>query len=177
MMLMNGHCLLLTKKWVHICNTPKLRLLGVCTSLASVQGVSKSTVAYASSTIHLTQCRILSSLSGLTRHQLQIICVLKDGFIPLNAIWPTVVETLISHLLNSTAQSRLAIECLTLQKNAWLLATRSTPSLTGMPSMCTAYSNAVEMSSLRLTSGHWQSDLAITSGSLDSRLRYGPKCR
>ena len=64
MMLMNGHCRLLVKKCVHICNTPRLRLLGACTSFASVHGVSKSTVAYASSTMHLTQCRILSSLSG-----------------------------------------------------------------------------------------------------------------
>ena len=37
-----------------------------------------------------------------------------------------------SHLLRSTAHSNPESECLTLQKYAWLLATRSTPSLTGM---------------------------------------------
>ena len=46
-----------------------------------------------------------------------------------------VPDILMHHLANRIAQSRPASECLTLQKNAWLFATRSTPSLTGMPNM------------------------------------------
>lgn len=43
-----------------------------------------------------------------------------------------------SHLLNNTAHSNPESECLTLQKYAWLLATRSTPNLTGILNACTA---------------------------------------
>jgi hypothetical protein len=80
-----------------------------------------------------------------------------------------VADILVHHLANSMAQSRPASECLTLQKKAWLFATRSTPSLTGMPSMWTAYSRAVVMPSLRSTSGHCEMARAICCGSRVSR--------
>jgi hypothetical protein len=55
--------------------------------------------------------------------------------VPLSGNSSIVADILVHHLANRIAQSRPASECLTLQKNAWLFATRSTPSLTGMPSM------------------------------------------
>jgi phosphoribosyl-dephospho-CoA transferase len=69
--------------------------------------------------------------------------------IPVKGVVVMVSVSEKSHLLKRTAHSRPARECLTLQKKAWLRATRSTPSLTGILSMWVEYSSAVTTPSLR----------------------------
>ena len=60
------------------------------------------------------------------------------GHEPVSCATPARPASEQSHLLNSTAHSSPESECLTLQKKAWLRATRSTPSRTGMLSAWTA---------------------------------------
>lgn len=82
-----------------------------------------------------------------------------------------------SHLLSNMAHSSAEREWRTLQKKAWLLATRSRPSLTGMLNTCVAYSRAEITPSLRSISGHFTNAWAILSGSLVSSRRHGPMSR
>lgn len=59
----NGHCALLLKKCAQILRTARLSEAGSRSVCWSDSSSSKSTTSYASSTMHRTQCKILSSLS------------------------------------------------------------------------------------------------------------------
>ena len=79
-----------------------------------------------------------------------------------------------SHFPRKMAHSKLEMACCTLQKKAWLLATRSIPSRTGMLNACVEYSKADRRLSLRSMSGNRASPAAIVLGSRDSRCRCCP---
>ena len=79
-----------------------------------------------------------------------------------------------SHFPRNTAHSKLEMACCTLQKNAWLRATRSIPRRTGMLSACVEYSSADRRLSLRSMSGSAARPWAISAGSRDSRWRWEP---
>jgi hypothetical protein len=90
-------------------------------------------------------------------------------------VWHSAIQN--SHLLRKMANSNPQIECCTLHTNAWLRATKFTPSLTGMLSACVACRMAGRRWGPAGRRGICTSRLAISFASRDRRIRYEPKSR
>lgn len=82
-----------------------------------------------------------------------------------------------SHLLRNIANSKPHSECWILHTNAWLRATKLTPSLTGMLSACVACNIAGSKWGPAGRRGIWSNRLAMSCGLRDPRILYEPMLR
>lgn len=88
-------------------------------------------------------------------------------------VWQSEMQN--NHLLRNTANSNAQRECWTFHTNAWLWATKFTPSLTGMLRACVACRIAGRRWGPAGKRGICSNWLAICSGSRYRSILYDPK--
>lgn len=175
-MLINGHCTLCLNKRAQSLRTARPSVYGrKISTLIVVFALSKSKYNNASCTIALTQLRIRFSFSLPHRFQSRYYIHLKGWSLPVNDWGLCGWDNEHNHLLRKIAHSRLESEWRTLQKNAWLRATLSIPSRTGMLSACVEYIRAGIKNRPCDGDGAFAIVAAINDGFWVSSARWGPK--